>query len=52
MRIDTNAVLAMRCPECGKMEYHNFSRFSFSRGKAFHITCSCGATKLIESTKT
>lgn len=51
MRIDTNAVLAMRCPECGKMEYHDFSRFSFSRGKAFHITCSCGATKLIVSTK-
>ncbi len=51
MRIDTNAMLAMRCPECGKMGFNNLSRFSFSRGKAFHVTCSCGATKLIVSTK-
>lgn len=51
MLIATNAVLAMRCPECGKMEFHSFSRFAFSRGKAVSINCSCGATKLIVNTK-
>lgn len=51
MLIATNAVLAMRCPECGKMELHDFSRFAFSRGKTVHINCSCGAVKLIVNTK-
>lgn len=51
MLIATNAVLAMRCPECGKMEIHDFSRFSFAKGKTVHINCSCGATKLIVGTK-
>ncbi|MDF9407610.1 hypothetical protein L7E55_04430 [Pelotomaculum isophthalicicum JI] len=46
MLIATDAVLAMRCPECGKMDVHNFSRFAFPRGKAVSISCSCGATKL------
>lgn len=51
MLIAANAVLAMRCPECGKMEIHDFSRFAFARGKTVHINCSCGAVKLIVSTK-
>ncbi|MDD3653257.1 MAG: hypothetical protein PHO01_03570 [Desulfotomaculaceae bacterium] len=45
MLITTNAVLAMRCPECGKMDVHKFSRFSLPRGKVLSINCSCGANK-------
>ncbi|MCG9967902.1 hypothetical protein L9W92_07510 [Pelotomaculum terephthalicicum JT] len=46
MLIATDAVLAMRCPECGKMDVHYFSRFAFPKGKAVSINCSCGATKM------
>lgn len=45
MLIATDAVLAMRCPECGKMDIHNFSRFSLPRGKVVSVHCSCGANK-------
>ncbi len=51
MIVSTNVVLAIRCPECGKMEFHDFNRFMFSRRKTVHINCSCGATKLTVSTK-
>lgn len=51
MLITTNAVLAMRCPECGKMDFHDFNRFLFRRGENITVNCSCGATKLIVSTK-
>lgn len=50
MIITTDAVLAMRCPECGKMGVHNFSRFAFPAGKTVPINCSCGAPK-VEVTK-
>jgi len=46
MLIATDAVLAMRCPECGKMDVHNFSRFAFPGGKAVFVRCSCQAPKL------
>jgi len=46
MLIATDAVLTMRCPECGKVDVHNFSRFAFPRGKTVSINCSCGAVKL------
>jgi len=51
MIITTNALLAMRCPHCGKLELHGISRFSFSGCKTLRINCSCGAVKLIISTK-
>ncbi|MFX4262682.1 hypothetical protein ACOBQJ_10800 [Pelotomaculum propionicicum] len=50
MLITTNAVMAMRCPVCGKMEYHDFSRFIICKCKSYYINCSCGAVKLITST--
>lgn len=46
MLIATDAVLTMRCPECGKIDMHDFSRFAFPRGKAVTINCSCGAVIL------
>jgi len=51
MLIATNATMAMRCPVCGKMEFHDFSRFSIFKSKAAYINCSCGAAKLIINTK-
>lgn len=51
MLIATNAVLAMRCPECGKMEFHDVSRFAVTRGKSIEVKCSCGAVKLALITK-
>lgn len=51
MLIATDAVLTMRCPECGKIDMHNFSRFAFPRGKAVSIECSCGAVKLLVQRK-
>lgn len=47
MLITTEAVLAMRCPECGKLEVHDISRFAFSGGKSLQINCSCGTAKLV-----
>lgn len=51
MTIATNTILAMRCPECGKMDFHDFSRFSISKGKSVQVNCTCGATKLTANTK-
>ncbi|TYO96531.1 hypothetical protein [Desulfallas thermosapovorans] len=51
MIIDTDTLLAMRCPECGKLDYHNLSRFSFSGRKRVEIFCSCGYVKLVITSK-
>jgi len=51
MLIATDTILAMRCPECGKLEYEKLSRFQFSGSGSVNIDCSCGASKLIVSTK-
>ncbi|WP_066634073.1 hypothetical protein [Desulfolucanica intricata] len=47
MLIATDKMLAMRCPECGKLEYDKISRFQFSGCETVRVTCSCGVTKLI-----
>jgi len=44
--ITTETMLAMRCPKCGKLEFHRLSRFAFSGGMSVQFTCSCGTTKL------
>ena len=46
MLIATQTMLAMRCPECGRLEYHKLSRFDFLEGRAVQTRCSCGALKL------
>ncbi|HOV79217.1 MAG TPA: hypothetical protein PK728_03860 [Bacillota bacterium] len=51
MPVATSTILAIRCHECGKMDFHDFSRFSFAKGESVHVKCTCGATKLIVSTK-
>ena len=51
MLINTNSIMAMRCPVCGIIRYHGLSRFAISKGNPFYVNCSCGATALIISTK-
>lgn len=51
MIITTGALLAMRCPECGKLDYHKLSRFEFGRRKKVEIACKCGFVKLVVNTR-
>lgn len=51
MIIETGALLAMRCPECGKLDYHKLSRFEFGRRKKVEVACRCGFIKLVVNTK-
>ncbi|MBO8137809.1 MAG: hypothetical protein H0Z40_06710 [Desulfotomaculum sp.] len=51
MLISTSTVLAMRCPECGKLEFHKLSLFSFSGQRVLEIYCSCGALLLLARKK-
>ena len=50
MIIETGALLAMRCPECGKLDYHYLSKFEFGRRKKVEIACKCGFIKLVVNT--
>lgn len=52
MLIKSETTLALRCPECGKLEYHHLSRFAFSGVTAVQVKCSCGAVKLVITHKT
>lgn len=45
MPVNTETVLAMRCPECGKMGFHKISRFAVGRDNSFKVVCTCGACK-------
>ncbi|MFZ5596739.1 MAG: hypothetical protein ACOY31_06965 [Bacillota bacterium] len=51
MTVETEKELAMRCPRCGKHEYHRISRFSAGTGKSLNINCSCGAVKFVIETR-
>ncbi len=51
MIIVTDTLIAMRCPECGKLDYHTLSRFQFSGQKKVEIKCLCGYVKLAIATK-
>ncbi len=46
MIIPTSTVLAIRCPRCGKLEFHTISLFSFSGSRTLEVKCFCGATLL------
>ena len=43
MLITTVTTLAIRCPECGALEFHNLSRFDLSGRGKLQVKCSCGA---------
>lgn len=51
MIIVTDTLLGMRCPECGKLDFHKLSRFDFSGRKRVEITCTCGFVKLFVTTR-
>ncbi len=51
MLVATTTALALRCPNCGKIQYHALSLFSFSVQKTIRFTCTCGAPLLLISTK-
>lgn len=51
MIVATEVVVAMRCPSCGKLDFHSISRFAFTGSKSVKTTCSCGAPKLTIGTK-
>jgi len=40
--ISTTTVVAIRCSECGKIEYISVSLFSFSGSNSVALKCSCG----------
>lgn len=46
MLITARTALALRCPQCGKLETHAVSRFAFSGGATAKLDCSCGSHKL------
>lgn len=46
MVISTYTTVALRCPECGKMDFHVLSRFSMSGAGTEVIICECGANLL------
>ncbi len=50
MPVETEKVLAMRCPECGKLDYHRMRRFAIARGESIDVKCSCGAVKFVIGT--
>jgi len=50
MPVDTEKMLAMRCPQCGRLGYHPLQRFSIGSGNGLEIKCSCGAVKFVINT--
>lgn len=47
MLIPTEVALAMRCPDCGRMELTTLSRFTVHGGESTTFRCSCGSEKLM-----
>lgn len=43
MLLTTVTTLAIRCPECGALEFHSLSRFGLSGQGNIQVSCSCGA---------
>lgn len=51
MIVATEFAVAMRCPSCGKLDFHTVSRFAFAGKSNYKINCNCGSPKLIIGTK-
>jgi hypothetical protein len=47
----TETLFAMRCPSCGKLEFHPLSIFAFSGNRTVKLLCSCGNSKIIIGSK-
>ena len=44
MLVSTTTATALRCPECGKIEYNGISLFQFSGYASVVLICGCGTT--------
>ncbi|KJR47052.1 hypothetical protein UF75_2578 [Desulfosporosinus sp. I2] len=42
MILTTNSTIAMQCPQCGELEFHALSLFTFSRPGRKNLHCGCG----------
>lgn len=51
MLLSGQTTVAIRCPQCGKMETASLSRFECSGGHSVRLTCTCGGHKLTAGTK-
>lgn len=51
MLVTTTVAVALRCSNCGKVQFSSLSLFSFSAHKAVRLTCACRAPLLLISTK-
>ena len=51
MIISTRTTVALRCVDCGKLDFHDLSLFSFARSKALKSPCSCGRDKFTVGAK-
>lgn len=46
MLVATKTTLALRCAQCGRLDVHDLSLFSFSGNRSVQFRCTCGAVKL------
>lgn len=51
MLVSTERKVALRCPLCGKLDFHLISLFDFSGYAPVRINCKCGFQKLVINTK-
>lgn len=51
MSVCSEIVLAMRCPECGQVDFHSLCRFAVGKNIVFELFCSCGTLKFDLYTK-
>lgn len=42
MLISTQTTIALRCPDCGRLDLYGLWRFSLSGGRSTRIICECG----------
>ena len=51
MLVSTERKIALRCPLCGRLDFHQLSLFEFSGHTSVRIQCQCGFQKLIINSK-
>ncbi|MCW2277500.1 hypothetical protein [Heliophilum fasciatum] len=51
MTVSTMTIVTLRCPVCGRMEFHALSLFAFAGRKNQKLYCSCGAEVMTVGSK-
>jgi hypothetical protein len=44
--LDTNLIVAIRCPDCGKIKFHSISMFKLPSNARVDLFCDCGSTEM------